>query len=393
MHKDLIDQYSQLLLKEGWVKEEPQFDLNYFITLDFSSVVKNLSYCISEIGHKCQTNIFGFLSEDVEKERSKFLSTICPNNKICFLESNSPQLQANYPIIKNDYENQEAAFEELTYLIIQRVINYLGTPHKIAQILGEDATLTTFIINQSTDIKNISILARLFLVWDDVVITAERGERWHDNGSISKLSYHLKSKNLKQLVSNVVGGIAMEINSNTYQIGSPSPKYKLSSFPSYIKNYTNDLIELINNNTIDRLNVLIEGPPGTGKSSWCLSFATEILTNYDYLIMIVDYNSLQTLVIPDYLSKICLIINDVDTLALDRSNSVKGETEQVMGWLDGTRTSFIKPFYSQESKSIITLMTANSVERWDKAALRQGRIHRHLLFDQKQLCETNDYKL
>ena len=102
-------------------------------------------------------------------------------------------------------------------------------------------------------------------------------------------------------------------------------------------------------------------------------------------MIVIDYNSLQDIVLPNYLDKLCIIINDADTLALSREESVRGETEQIMAWLDGTRNTFIKPFYMDKRNSTLTIMTANSTERWDKAALRKGRIHATYTFDKVNL--------
>lgn len=392
--KDTIVLYSEVLIKEGWVKIEPSFDFNYFTTLDPLKVIKNLGYFISSTSEILAKNPLGFLSADIERERFNFFSSICPADKIKCLQSNSPQFQASYPIVKSDYENQEAAFEELTYIVIQRIIKCLGKPKQIIQILGEDESLNSFLYKDtSVNLNSLSILSKLFLVWDNVIVTAEHGERWHDNGSFSKLSWHLKTNDILELSSKVCGGIGLELNTASYQIGELNPSFKLNSFPLYIQTYTKELINILNNKEIERFNLLIQGPPGFGKSAWCQAFASEVLSKEGYLIIIIDYNSLQDLVIPDYISKVCLIVNDVDTLALDRNESIKGETEQIMAWLDGARSSFIKPFFVKTNKTVITLMTANSIERWDKAALRNGRIHKILHFDQEKLCGTNDYEL
>jgi hypothetical protein len=390
--KDLIIVHTEVLLKEGWVKIEPCFDFNYFITLDPFKVMKSFGYFISSTSEILSKNPLGFLSADIERERLNFLSSICPVNNIKTLQSTSPQFQARYPFTKNDYENQDAAFEELTYIVIQRIIKYLGEPKQIVQVLGEDQSSDSFLYRDtSVNLNNLSILSKLFLVWDDVVITTEYQDRWYANGSFNQLTWRLKGNDIFELASKVCGGIGLELNTASYQLGELNPSFKLDSFPTYIQTYTKNLINILVNKEPERFNVLIQGPPGFGKSAWCQAFASEILSKEGYLIIIIDYNSLQDLVIPDYISKVCIIVNDVDTLALDRNESKKGETEQIMAWLDGTRTSFIKPFSVKDSKTIITLMTANSVERWDKAALRQGRIHKFYTFDQEELCNKNDY--
>ncbi len=55
---------------------------------------------------------------------------------------------------------------------------------------------------------------------------------------------------------------------------------------------------------------------------------------------------------------------------------------------DGTRNSFIKPFHLNKRKSVICLITANSVNDWDEAGLRKGRIHTRYVFDKVNLAGT-----
>ena len=46
----------------------------------------------------------------------------------------------------------------------------------------------------------------------------------------------------------------------------------------------------------------------------------------------------------------------------------------MLSWLDGNVYTAITPFEQTRSNKIITIFTCNTTERWDIAAMREGRI-------------------
>lgn len=393
MISDLTKQKKETLLKEGWVLLESQFDFDYLIHKNPLDIFKDFGFFMSVLGEHLNKNPLSLLGAEINEARDNFVKTLCPIIERPVAPTNTPLLSASWPLIKKDYENMEASFIELTYFTIRKIVGNLGAPLNIYQRSLDESSLDIF--SYPTDNFNLSILdnltifKKLVIQWDEVVLMINVSTSWHENGAIIEYSWNLYSNKLRQLTSNIMHNIGLELNPNTYQLGELVPQFKLNSFPEYIREFTNELQSLMfkDNKYPERFNLIVEGKPGYGKSCWAQAYASEILSPKGYLILCIDYSSLQSLVIPDYIDKVCIIVNDADTLALSRDISPRGETEQILSWLDGARTSFIKPFYYDKRTSVITIMTANSIEQWDEAALRQGRIHKIVQFDQVKLCD------
>lgn len=394
MISDLTKQKKETLLKEGWVLLESQFDFDYLIHKNPLDIFKDFGFFMSVLGEHLNKNPLSLLGAEINDARDNFVKTLCPAIKRPEVPSNTALLGACWPLIKKDYENMEAAFIELTYFTIRKIVDNLGAPLKIYQKSLDESSLDIF--SYPTDnfnlniLDNLTIFKKLIIQWDKVVLMINVSTSWHENGAVIEYSWNLYCNQLRELASNVMNNIGLELNPNTYQLGELVPQFKLNSFPEYIKLFSKKLQSLMfkNNTYPERFNLIVEGKPGYGKSCWAQAYASEILSPKGYLILCIDYSSLQSLIIPDYIDKVCIIVNDADTLALSRDISTRGETEQILSWLDGARTSFIKPFYYDKRTSVITIMTANSIEQWDEAALRQGRIHKIVQFDQVKLCDS-----
>ena len=381
------------LIKQGWKEISPEFDMEYFQELGFEKVGKELGYYFSAFGEEMKKSFLGFLSKDLDEARSEMVSNLCPNVQVPPAPQNTPMISAQWPL-GDGYSTSERAFEELTYrTIVLTVFKVLGPPREVYQYT--DNFVFSHPHPDRYDFES-EMISELVAIWDNAYLKIEPTTQWTDNGSTNAQDWTLYSKELRKLSTHALKGTGLEINPKSYQLGRLDPEFKLDSFPQYIQVMQNELQkEMFFQGKSDlgagytgvpeRHNTIIVGPPGYGKTRFSQAFAAEVLSPQGYLVMVVDYSSLQDLVIPSYLDQVCIIVNDADTLALNRDESKRGETEQVLSWLDGTRSTYIKPFYLDKRASIITIMTANSIERWDAAALRQGRIHTHLVFDQINL--------
>lgn len=392
MISDVLKQKKDILIKKGWEECRPEFDLNYFNEVSSKNLNKSLGYFISTVSKELSDNWFSIFGEQIDTAKDNFLNAMCPPSYIPEAPPSTAFIQASWPFNLNDYNSTtEAAFEELTYRVIIRIIKLLGIPNSVHQSLGNSREIVLKLKPEKFNLDDILILDNLIVVWDDVYLKVEHSQSWNDNGAVTSFQWYLHSNNIREYSSQVLHNIGVELNPSSYQLGDLDPDYKLDSFPDYIKDYTLELkkdMGVINKKYPERFNALITGPPGYGKTKWSQAIAAEILAPLGYLILVIDYSTLQDLVIPSYIGKVCIIINDADTLALDRENSVRGETEQVLAWLDGARISYIKPFHLEKRTSVINIMTANSILKWDNAALRKGRIHKHIIFDKIKLCET-----
>ena len=77
----------------------------------------------------------------------------------------------------------------------------------------------------------------------------------------------------------------------------------------------------------------MNGQPGTGKTAWTQAIAYEILVGLGFVIFILDHDAIENFVPPPYLEKICLIVNEADNLAQDRSSEVarqNNRTEHIL---------------------------------------------------------------
>ena len=384
---DNIEQAKRdIILKQGWIEIHPTFDFEYAEKLGLQAMIKEGGYFFSKMAEMLGNNIFAGFSKEADQAREEFVQSICPPVSVPPAPLNTPRIQAEWPPCEG-YSTIERAFEELTYRNICLIaVNVLGQPDKIYQ--ATDNHVFEYHYFEPFDFSKVDIVGKFYAIWYDldVYLAIEPSTQWMDNGVRTALNWKLYTKELRKYSSEALCSIGVELNPNTYQLGIIDPEFTLQSFPQYIRDYTYDLKETLSEEP-ERFNILIEGPPGYGKTRWTQAFAAEALAPKGYVVIVVDYTALEDLVIPDYLDKVCLIINDADTLALDRKDSKRGETEQVLSWLDGTRSTFIRPFYLERRASIITILTANTVEGWDDAALRKGRIHARYTFDQINLAE------
>ncbi len=87
---------------------------------------------------------------------------------------------------------------------------------------------------------------------------------------------------------------------------------------------------------------------------------------------------MQNFVPPNYLQRVCIIINEADNLAQDRASEAaqySNKTEHILSLLDGTvYQSVIEEGGIQDKQKFVVLMTCNTTERLDPAVLRKGRV-------------------
>ena len=137
----------------------------------------------------------------------------------------------------------------------------------------------------------------------------------------------------------------------------------------------------------NQLAVLVSGEPGTGKTAWTQAVAKEILVPLGYVIFILDHDAVENFVPPSYLERICIIINEADNLAQDRSTAAAqrtNKTEHILSLLDGTLYQSVMDEHGiQFQQKLVVLMTCNTTERFDPAMLRKGRVDFTSEFTQK----------
>lgn len=186
----------------------------------------------------------------------------------------------------------------------------------------------------------------------------------------------LLARDLRPLVRKVTHGLAVMLSGYQSRVGQIQSQFSLRSFPQDIQDFTDVVQQAILDQ--DQLAVLVSGEPGTGKTVWTQAIAKEILVSLGYVTFILDHDAVQNFAPPPYLERICLIINEADNLAQDRSMEVaqySNKTEHILSLLDGTLyRSVIDEMGMQSDQKLVILMTCNTTERLDPAMLRKGRI-------------------
>ena len=123
---------------------------------------------------------------------------------------------------------------------------------------------------------------------------------------------------------------------------------------------------------------MVHGVPARVKTVWTQAVAKQVIVLLGYVNFILDHDAIANFVPPNYLERICIIINEADNLAQYRASEVaqyNNKTEHILSLLDGTLyQSIIDDSGIQLQQRLVVLMTCNTTERLDSAMLRKGRV-------------------
>jgi ATP-dependent Zn protease len=184
------------------------------------------------------------------------------------------------------------------------------------------------------------------------------------------------AKNLSPLINKATYDLAIMLSGYQSRVGKVQSQFMIRSFPEDIQHFTDIVQQAILNQ--NQLAVLVHGKPGTGKTAWTQAVAKEILVSLGFVIFILDHDAIANFVPPNYLERICIIINEADNLAQDRASEVaqhSNKTEHILSLLDGTLyQSVVEDSGMQMQQRLVVLMTCNTTERLDPAMLRKGRV-------------------
>ena len=143
-----------------------------------------------------------------------------------------------------------------------------------------------------------------------------------------------------------------------------------------IKNFLKEEEDYIKYGQPYKLNFLLHGPPGTGKTSIIYAIASEL----DMDVSVVSFGpKLDDATFLQAISNLpedsLLLLEDIDALFVNRKNS--GESNSMVSFscilniLDGMG----------RKHKMITFMTTNHIDKLDPALIRPGRIDNIILFD------------
>ncbi|TAF54275.1 MAG: AAA family ATPase [Oscillatoriales cyanobacterium] len=352
------------LLGSGWRPLYRQFDWEHLLHLassDPRELVQKTLDAASDIAdamgrhqYTWWANILNVFSENTRYEIDEFWDYITP--------------QPVYP----DYRYKDVLVTEtpVVQLVsrasipIDYVLNKLQeiTVFKVLDLLGKPDAITQFFME-----RHFSYPRERFVSWERLEVLGTVYAYW---------CYTLICKDIAPLVSKATYNLAVILSGYKSRVGQVHSHFPIRSFSAEVQSFTDTVQQAILDQ--NQLAVLVSGEPGTGKTAWTQAVAKEILVPLGYVIFILDHDAVENFVPPSYLERICIIINEADNLAQDRSTAAaqrSNKTEHILSLLDGTLYQSVMDEQGiQFQQKLVVLLTCNTIERLDPAMLRKGRV-------------------
>lgn len=373
--------YSQSLLTSGWRPFHRELNWEFIWQLlqndtqELTQKTFNLASSLAEVlgrnNYAWWANCLSLVSENTRYEIEKFWNYITPDPQAPdhryqdILTTESPIVQlVSRGSIPIDY-----VLNRLQEITVLRVLEILGFPDIITQSHLERNFY--FPVERFVGWERLAVINTVYAYWSKYdtwlqIESYERGRRY----------YTLMSTNLSPLISKATYNLAVMLSGYQSRVGKVHSQYSISSFPQDIQDFTDAVQQAIL--TQNQLAVVVHGEPGTGKTVWTQAVAKEIIVPLGYVIFILDHDAIANFVPPNYLERICIIINEADNLAQNRASEVaqsNNKTEHILSLLDGTLyQSIIDDSGIQLKQKLVVLMTCNTTERLDPAILRKGRV-------------------
>ncbi len=370
------------LLGTGWRPLMRQFDFDYFshlVTHDgwelaqkSLDVASDLADSIGRRGYEWWANLLNLFSENTQYELDEFWSYVTPDPLTPdyrykdILSCDRPVTQT----VSRDSIPIEHVLNRLQEIVIARILAFLGRPQVITQYYLDRHFY--YPVERFRSFEQLEVPGTLYAYWPDhqiwlkIAASEQRG----------KQQYMLIARHLAPLVAKVAYNLAVILSGYQSRIGQLQSPYPVRSFPAAVQSLTDSVQQMVLDQ--NHLAVLVHGEPGTGKTAWAQAVAQELLLPMGYVVFILDHDAVEHFVPPTYLERICLIINEADNLAQDRSSEAaqgNTKTEHVLSLLDGTLyRSVIDEKGLQTHQKLVVLLTCNTTERLDPAVLRKGRI-------------------
>ncbi len=369
------------LLGSGWRPLYRQLDLEYLRHLASSDPVElaqktldaasDIADAMGRHQYSWFANILNVFSENTRYEIDEFWNYITPEQiypdyrykDVLMVETPVVQLvsRASIPI---DY-----VLDKLREITIFKILDLLGKPDTITQLFME---------------RNFYYPPDRFINWERLEVLGTVYAYWAQEGCWLQIDcydrgrrrYTLISQNIAVILSKATYNLAVILSGYKSRVGQVNSQYPIRTFPADVQSFTDTIQQAIFDQ--NQLAVLVSGAPGTGKTAWTQAVAKEILVPLGYVIFILDHDAVENFVPPTYLERICIIINEADNLAQDRSTisaQRSNKTEHILSLLDGTLyQSVIDQDGIQFQQKLVVLMTCNTTERLDSAMLRKGRV-------------------
>lgn len=369
------------LLGAGWQPLNRQFDWDFFShlvvndpwmltqkTLDISS---DIADALGRNYYTWWSNILYVFSENTRYELDEFWNYITPEppvpdhrcGEVLSVETPVTQLvtRHNIPI---DY-----VLNRLQEITVFKVLDLLGKPELITQYHMERHFY--FPTERFVNWERLEVIGTVFAHWSSHQVWLQI-----ENFTKGRRRYSLISKDIAPLINKATYNLAVMLSGHQSRVGQVQSQFQIRTFPADIQSFTDTVQQAVLDQ--NQLAVLVSGEPGTGKTAWTQAVAKEILVPLGFVIFILDHDAVDNFAPPSYLERICIIINEADNLAQNRSSAVaqhSNKTEHILSLLDGTLyQSVVDEASIQTQNKLVVLMTCNTTERLDPAVLRKGRI-------------------
>ncbi|NET29250.1 AAA family ATPase [Okeania sp. SIO1I7] len=369
------------LLGAGWRPLHRDFDLEYLWyllsndlwelsqkTLDIAS---DLADALGRHQFAWWANILNVFSENTRYEFDEFWDYITPQPPAPDYRYQDV-LSVETPVtrtITRDTIAIEYVLDRLQEITIFKILDLLGKPDIITQSFMERNFY--YPIERFISWQSLETLGTVYGYWSKYscwlqIETYDKGRRY----------YSLIAKDIAPLVRKSTYNMAVMVSGYQCRIGQVQSQFPIDTFPQDIQSFTDTVQQAILEQ--NQLAVLVSGKPGTGKTAWTQALAKEVLVPLGYVIFILDHDAVENFVPPTYLEQICIIINEADNLAQDRSlqaAQTNNKTEHILSLLDGTLyQSVVDESGIHLQQKLVVLMTCNTKERLDPAILRKGRV-------------------
>ncbi|MDX2098806.1 MAG: AAA family ATPase [Leptolyngbyaceae cyanobacterium bins.59] len=373
--------HNQDLLKSGWRPLYRELDVEFLVQLVTNDpwelgrksldLLSDVADALGRRDHSWWANMLHVFSENTRYELDEFWDYITPappGPDYRYKDTLSTETPINQRVSRNSIPI-EYVLSRLQEVTILKILDLLGRPSLITQSLGDRHFY--YPVNRFVDWKRIESVGLVQTYWAEQRVWLQI-----TNSSWGRRRFTLLAQDLAPLVSKATYNLAVMLSGYQSRVGQVHSQFPLRSFPPEIQGFTDQVQQAILDQ--EQLAVLVHGAPGTGKTAWTQAIASEILVPLRYVIFILDHDAVENFVPPSFLERICLIINEADNLAQDRSSEVaqqSNRTEHILSLLDGTLSrSVIDESSMQMDQRLMVLMTCNTTERLDRAMLRKGRV-------------------
>ncbi|MGV0026944.1 AAA family ATPase [Phormidesmis priestleyi] len=374
----------QGLLASGWRPLYREFDWSHITQLLASDtselnrrimgIVSNAADTLGRTNYAWWANLTSLFSQNNRYDLDEFWNYITPDPPAPDYRY-SDALTVEMPVRQIVSRNSipiDFVLNRLQETTIRQILEFLGCPDLVTQYyldryfyLPPDRFVSWERLDVITSVYSYWAAHEVWLQIDYL----DRGRRF----------YTLMAKDLTPLISKATYGLAVMLSGYQSRVGKIHAEYPIRSFPAEVQSFTDAVQQAVIEQ--GRLAVVVHGDPGTGKTAWTQAIAKEVLVPLGYVIFILDHDAVENFVPPSYLERICLIINEADNLAHDRSTEIaqsSSKTEHILSLLDGTLYQSVisvgSNLHSELEQKLVVLMTCNTTERLDPAVLRKGRV-------------------